>query len=344
MKQLYCGKVLTMAEPLLAEAVLVEDGFISAVGAKSELLNGFDGEVIYFDGILMPSFIDAHSHFTMTASQSLQCDLRGARSLAEVAESVRAYIKELNISAGEWVVANCYDHTAFDVPISPKLSEIDAICPDNPLILRHSSAHMLVANTAAIRLAGITLDDADSDPSNIFAKDGKLTGCLKEGAMSRVTRLVPQNSVERIFSAYIKTAKMYASNGITTVQDGFISDKTLQIYRLLNENGGLDVDLVAYVGGAGNYKRVKDEFDSFNKLDSLTIGGIKSILDGSPQLRTAWVREPYVTEPTCYHQTVKDEALVNAFKTAADNSTQPLVHCNGDAAIEQFLRCLQFPL
>ncbi len=340
MRKLFCGKVLTLADPLYAEAVLVEDGNISAVGSKEELLCGFNGEIINFDGLLMPSFIDAHSHFTMTAAQASQCDVRGCRSLDEVTDAVRDYIFKYGIKSGEWVIANNFDHAAFEIPHDPALGEIDRISPDNPLILRHSSSHMLIANSLALDLAGVTLDDAKSSPSNIIVKNGKLTGCLKEGAMGRVTKLVPPNSVERIFSCFNKTAQMYCSNGITTVQDGYIGEKNIELYRLLNESGGLDIDLIGYVGGSGNYGRLKDKFDEFNKLDTVSIGGIKALLDGSPQLRTAWVRKPYVTENTCYHQMVNDEALINAFRIAADNRTQILVHCNGDAAVEQFLRCL----
>lgn len=341
MKQLYCGRVLTMSEPLYAEAVLVEDGIISAVGNKAELIKDFYGEVVEFDGLLMPSFIDAHSHFTMTASQASQCDLRGCLSLSEVSGRIRAYIDDFGIKEGEWVVANNFDHLAFSVPREPDLAEIDAICPNNPLILKHASAHMLIASPYALKISGITAESAANAPNNIIVKNGKLTGLLKEGAMSLVSKHVPQLTVERIFSSYKKTAERYASHGITTVQDGFIGERNLQLYRMLNDNGPLDIDLVGYIGGSGNYKRLKDEFDSFNKLQGLSIGGIKALLDGSPQLRTAWVREPYITEDTCYHPLVKDEALINAFKVTADHNTQLLVHCNGDAAVEQFLRCLE---
>ncbi len=341
MKKLFCGRVLTLADPLYAEAVLVEDGIITAVGKRSELINNFYGEIVEFEGVLMPSFIDAHSHFTMTAAQDSQCDVRGCTSLNDVASSVRAYISEHLIKNGEWVVANNYDHTAFEVPFEPDIEDIDRICPENPLILKHRSAHMLVANSLALKFAGITLEDAFSSPNNIILKNGKLTGCLKEGAMVRVTKFVPPNSVENIFESYKKTAEMYLSHGITTVQDGYVGNRNVELYRLLNDHGGLDIDLIAFIGGSGNYERLKEEFDSFNKLDSIRIGGIKALLDGSPQLRTAWVREPYVTDNTCYRQMVKDEALINAFRIAADNRTQLLVHCNGDAAVEQFLRCLE---
>lgn len=340
MKKLFCGKVLTMADPLYSDAVLVEDGIISAVGNKEELIRDFDGEIIELDGLIMPSFIDAHSHFTMTSSQFAQCDVRDCTSLADVVSRIRSYIADNCIKAGEWVVANNFDHTAFTTPAEPTLEDIDSICPYNPLILKHSSAHMLIANSVALRLADISSEEAAQSP-NIITKNGKLTGCLKEGAMGRVTKLVPPLTVERIFSYYEKTAKMYASYGITTVQDGYIGDRNLQIYRLLNQRGDLDVDIVAYIGGSGNYSRLKSEFDSFNRLDSLSIGGIKALLDGSPQLRTAWVREPYVVDGLCYKQTIEDEALIRAFKVAADNETQILVHCNGDAAVEQFLRCLE---
>lgn len=341
MKQLFCGKVLTMTDNLYAEAVLVDNGIISATGSRKELIKSFEGELIEFDGMLMPSFIDAHSHFTMTAGQSSQCDLRYCRSMEDVSVEVNKYILDNNLKKGEWVVANNFDHTSFDAPHEPDIEELDAICKEYPMMLRHSSAHMLLANSLALSLAGVTIDDSNESPSLIISRNSKLTGCLKEGAMGRVTRLIPINTVERIFSCYQKTASMYASHGITTVQDGYIGDRNLELYKLLNKHGGLDIDLIGYIGGSGNYRRLKDEFDSFNNIDSLRIAGIKAILDGSPQLRTAWVRKPYCTENTCYHPHVKDEALINAFKVAADNRTQILVHCNGDAAVEQFLRCLE---
>lgn len=341
MRVLYCGRILTIAEPLYAESMLVEDGYIVDVGNRNELSKRYpDADLVEFSGVMMPAFIDAHSHFSMNAGYMAQCDVRGAKSLAEVACRVRAYIDKKHIAPGEWIIANNYDHTVFDDVEPPKLSEIDAICPNNPLVLRHRSAHMIVANSAALNIGAVTEADADSSP-NFEIKDGKLTGCLKEGAAQRVTKHIPPQSVNQLFDAVTETCRFYTSRGITTVQDGGIGQRSLDLYKLINGVGELDVDIVAYISGSANYAPLKESFDSFNRMENFSVGGIKAFLDGSPQLRTAWVRKPYLTEDTCYRQSVSDDKLINAFCTAAKHNTQILVHCNGDAAIEQFLRCLE---
>ena len=112
----------------------------------------------------------------------------------------------------------------------------------------------------------------------------------------------------------------------------------LPIYQALEKQPWLKGDAVAYAG--------TEDYDRFSQVlpetGSLTLGGMKIFLDGSPQGRTAWMREPYADDPDYRgYGTMTDEAVISAMTAAGERSTQLLCHCNGDAASEQFLRCLE---
>ncbi|MBQ7010263.1 MAG: amidohydrolase [Clostridia bacterium] len=342
MSTIYCGKIITMADEGYAEALVVENGLIADVGAADEIKTKYpNSEIVALDGVLMPSFIDAHSHFTTTAVHASQAEVWDIDTPEGIRDKIREYIAEKNIQKGEWIIVNGYDHTILPGYVNPPLEFIDTICPDNPLALRHKSGHMAVYNSLALSIAGVTAETAAEDPENIELKDGKLTGCLKEGAAGRVGKFIPPATLELIYSGYKDTAKLYASYGITTVQEGNIGARNLELYKMLDKDGGVDLDIVAYIGGAVNFKKLNDAFDGTCPESKVRIGGIKMLLDGSPQLRTAWLREPYVGSNDCYKPSRTDEFVCNSFRIAAENKTQILVHCNGDAAIEQFLRCLE---
>ncbi len=338
MKTLYLGNILTMADPARAEALLEEDGVILAVGGRDELLReASDARIIYFDGTLMPAFIDAHGHFTQMAANASQASVYGARSVSDMRAMLESYIEERGVGAGEWIVANDYDQSLLPHFENPSIEEIDRLTPHNPLVLRHKSCHMALFNSAALDLVGIT---AETEDVNIEKKDGKLTGYLLEGAYSRAMARVPKLSLERIYDGFARTSQLYASYGITTVQDGFVGERNLDIYDMLVRDGGIPQDIIGYVGGGVAYEKLAPRYSKYKKDDRVRIGGIKFLLDGSPQLRTAWVREAYVGGDS-YRAHKTDEEVCDAFRAAARNKTQIIMHANGDAAIEQFLRCLE---
>ena len=338
----YNGTILTMAEPLYAEAVVVEDGMIVAVGDRESLLASCeDCEKIDLNGATMlPGFIDAHGHISSFASTYSQANARGINTYADLKAMVQRYIEENNIPKGEWVSVRAYDHTAFPGGKYLTLEEIDAIAPEHLLVIRHSSGHAGLLNTPAIAYFGITAEMGKENPEEIIVEDGKLTGCLKEGAFSSRSGKIPAAPFEQVLATHPSVQKYYAQNGITTAQEGYLSSRAIELYHALHKSGNLMLDIVPYAP-IRFYEQLLEKYKTLPADRKWPICGIKYFLDGSPQLRTAWTRQPYLGGSTYGLQIHTDEEVIEAFRFAADHHAQIITHTNGDGAAAQFLRCLE---
>lgn len=341
MKTLYCAKILTLASPLYAEAMLVEDGRILAVGRRSEICGTHTdiNEAIETNGVIMPSFIDCHGHFNSMAARRMQCSVRGADSVEQIAAGVAAFIEKMQISEGEWVTVSDYDENLLPERKHPTLSMLDSICPRNPLRIMHASGHAGLANSLALKLCGITADTPDPSGGEIGRTNGVPNGYLSESAMGICNKHVPNISIEDMRRGCIEAQKQYAAYGITTVQDGYLSSRMLDLYLDLAATGELKLDVVGYVP-VSSYEKLCEAYEGRCSCPRVRIGGIKTFADGSPQLKTAWVREPYL-DGSYGIPNRSDEAMLEGVRLAAKHNAQMLCHANGDAAVEQFLRAVE---
>ena len=337
----YGGKIITMAEPLYAEAVLVENGSILAVGSEAELRPMAETFVDLAGKTLLPGFVDAHGHLTEYATASLQVNLNGMANFTDIQNAVRQHIAEKNIPAGEWVVARNYEHNLFSDARILTMEEIDSIAPDHLLLIKHTSCHMGLVNSRVFEKFGITAQTPSPYGGKYVVENGKLTGCVEESACTAMRMRVPAPTLEKACEAHVKMQDHYASYGITTAQDGYLGSNMMEIYRWLIENDALKLDLIPYAH-IPHYERLMKLFHTLPKSPHLHLGGVKQFLDGSLPVRTAWLKQPYLGDDGAYcgHPNQPDEVIVNAFKRAAELNEQIIFHSNGDAANEQFLRCL----
>ena len=369
-----------------ADSVAVSDGRIIAVGSRQELSAQFPTfRVEDADGYLLPAFIDPHSHYTNLAMAELQIPLDGLSSEAQIEAAVNEYLSQNKPAAGEWLTARGYDNNNFPMARRLTLDFIDRLT-DNPLIICHKSGHVGYLNSEAMRRLGI--DGSTESPAGglIEKRNGQPTGYFEENAFIEYQKKIPLPGVERLSVAFERAQEIYAENGIATIQDGMIVREMSGIYRMLMGGGLQKLDLVAYAG-CGDYLELKRELfggsdvstnhelrdctdDSMNHMrrdctdgctnhmrrdctdgykNHIRLGGVKIFLDGSPQGRTAWMREPYLPDSSGVNDyrgygTMTDDEVVSAMRFAAENKTQLLAHCNGDAAAEQFLRCYEVVL
>ena len=361
-----------------SDSVAVSNGRILAVGSRQELSAQFPTfRVEDADGYLQPAFIDPHSHYTNLAMAQLQIPLDGLSSEAQIEAAVREYLSQNKPAPGEWLTARGYDNNNFPNARRLTLDFIDRLT-DNPLIICHKSGHVGYLNSAAMRR--LNIDGSTESPAGglIEKRNGQPTGYFEENAFIEYQKKIPLPTPERLTQAFERAQKIYAENGITTIQDGMIVREMSGIYRMLMGGGLQKLDLVAYAG-CGDYLELKRELFggtdccanqmrcdcSCDCSDGCTnhelrdctdgyknhirLGGVKIFLDGSPQGRTAWMREPYLPDDsgaTDYrgYGTMTDDEVVSAMRFAAENKTQLLAHCNGDAAAEQFLRCYEVVL
>ena len=320
------------------EALLVRRGRIEALGSRAALTALCpEAAAVDLEGAaLLPAFLDAHSHFTQVAYAQLQLSLRDVASDEALVEAVRAWPAQ----PGQWIQARDFDHNRFPGAKNPSLAVLDRAAPRNPLVIQHQSGHMGLLNTAALQALGITPQTPSPAGGRIEVVNGRLTGYLEENAFMDALKKLPPPDQSALFAAFEAAQQCYAARGITTVQDGMVVEDMFPLYEALLARGLLRLDLTAYVspdcleafrrrfpGHVGGYR------------GHLRLGGLKIFLDGSPQGRTAWVREPYVGGGQGYG-TMSDAAVTQAMELAGREGLQLLAHCNGDQAVAQFLRCL----
>lgn len=343
MKTLFWGGDIITMEQTEAQAVLVEDGVIQAVGEKEALcaIAGKDAVQIFLDGAtLMPSFIDAHSHITAVAASLRMVDLSGVKSIPQLLQQLRQ-----QGSAQEWLLAYGYDHNALKEKRHPTKGELDSVSRNRPILVTHRSGHMGVLNSAALHAAGIGEDAECPDGGVIGRTDtGELTGYLEEAAFMKATQKVPSPSEEVSCQLMEKAQKLYSSYGITTVQEGRVAEQEFNVLSAACQKGKLFLDIIGYL----DYFRTDQQgqskfFCEENRNGHFKIGGYKIFLDGSPQGRTAWMSTPYTGDERNYYgyPTHTDQEVLEAVSNCVQSRKQLLAHCNGDAAAAQLISAFE---
>lgn len=336
------GTVLTMEDELYARSVLVEDGIITAVGNREEFSKEMMAGAKQVDlagKTLMPAFIDSHSHFSACANSLLQAPLDEAVSFGEIQEEIRSFIERKKIPKGQWVLAKGYDHNLLKEGTYPDRSVLDEAALENPLVIQHKSGHVGVFNTMALKELGVTEHTQAPQGGMIEIRDGKLTGYMEENAFIRYIKEVPMPPIESLMDAYRRTQEIYASYGITTIQEGMMENLLVPLYRKILEEDLLKLDLVAFPDMKRRREILEQFPESIGAYDRhLKLGGYKIFLDGSPQSRTAWMRKPYQGEAAYRgYGTMTDDEVYRAVTDAVKENRQLLAHCNGDAACEQYI-------
>ena len=192
---LFNGKVFTVEKAMpWAQAVAVRDGKFIAVGTDVEVkkLIGSSTQAIDLQGkLVLPGFNDAHLHFANGGLYLLGIDLRPARDEKEFVCILKEYIKKL--PKGEWVTGGNWDHENWPSKKHPRKELIDAITADHPVLVSRLDGHMALANSLALKLAGITRDTPDPQGGEIVKdkKTGEPTGILRDNACDLVTAVIP---------------------------------------------------------------------------------------------------------------------------------------------------------
>ena len=344
MKTIYFGGPIYTMEPGSESpyAVLTEDSRISALLTEEEAAQVTDAHRVDLRGrTLLPGFIDAHSHFSGVAAELLQIDVDGCTSAEEIGRRVQHWIEENHPAADAFLTAAGYDHN--DLPECRHVTrwELDAYCPDHPLLVKHKSGHMGVFNSAALAWLGID-EDTPCPPGGAMGRDadGRLNGYMEEAALSVQVRRMPTIDLAAYMQSMKKAQQVYFSYGITTAQEGAIRNILPQLYAQGVEQKMFDIELIGYAD-----LNTMDKVEAFlpecrkGYAGNLRVAGYKIFLDGSPQGRTAWMRQPYRGGEADYvgYPMMEDEAVRDAVRRACREKVQILAHCNGDMACEQFL-------
>lgn len=255
---------------------------------------------------MIPGFVDAHRHIYGGIRVRNYANLSSppvgtVTSIGDIVAELRKLQERLKIPKGQWIVGWGYDPDLLAEKRHPTSHDLDAIFPDNPVAIMHASGHGGVLNSAALRLSKITATTKTPPGGLIARKPGtnEPAGLLFETAWFPVVFSLPQPTEADLLEALERTQQFYASNGITTVQDGKSTAEFVQFIRKAAAQNRLYLDVVL-LPGVFKVDDAKEtiEGETFGSYDHrLKLGGIKIILDGSPQDKTAFMTKPYLTGP-----------------------------------------------
>ncbi|MCX7285217.1 MAG: amidohydrolase [Novosphingobium sp.] len=349
------GKVITVDKAFAVKsAVAVKDGRIVAVGGKEIGRKWKAARTIDLKGrTLMPGFIDAHLHLKGVSHRSIEPDK--ARSITELGAMVAAKARELG--PGEWVAGSGWDEALLAEKRNPTRADLDAIAPDNPVVLVRAGAHSAVGNSLALKLAGI--DAATPDPDGGLIErgaDGVPNGMIRERT-DLLLRLVPADSAEQMRPSYVRALKDLLALGITSFMEAWttIDDEpvergglaggggnavrghTFRQLRTIYDQQGEDLPRATlYIMYPGAERLKKFPHHTGFGDDRLKLGPIgESAYDGGFTGPTARTSKDYKGQPGFRGTTFMTEhALQEMVDTSARLGWQLGIHAIGDEAID----------
>jgi hypothetical protein len=341
------GAVRTMDDTQpRAEAVAITGNRIVAVGSTSEIrgLGGARTRVIDAGGkTVLPGFNDAHVHWLMGGFSITNVDLRDAKSSEEFARRIGDFAKTL--PKGRWILEGSWDHENWPGAPLPTRQMIDALTPQNPVFVNRLDGHMALANSLALKLAGVTKDTKDV-PGGLIVRDanGEPTGVLKDAAMSLVEKVVPPPSWEEKLGAARAATEHAASLGVTSVQDMSTSDD-IGLYQYLLERGELKTRIYGMRSIVSWETLARTGVRAAFGSDWLRIGGLKGFADGSLGSSTAFFFEPYNDTPNTrgllFDQMLPEGTMLKRVEGADKAGLQVMIHAIGDEANKTILDLFQ---
>ena len=313
-----------------AEAIAIKDGRFIAVGTTSELMKIYDAEnnIDVGSKTIVPGLIDAHCHFYGLGLSEQKVKLEGTKSFDEVLQRTVAFQKEKNVS---YITGRGWDQNDWEVKEFPTKDKLDELFPDTPVAIRRIDGHALLANQAAIDLAGVTVNTPFSG-GDILKKDGKLTGIFIDNPMGLIGSKIPEPSLRESVQALKDAEKICLEHGLTTVNDAGLTRKAIELIDSLQLAGELKIRVYAM---ASAYKQNLDYYlnKGITKTDRLNVRSFKVYGDGALGSRGAAMRKPYSDKPGHYGALVNTpENLKEIAERIADSEFQMNTHAIGDSA------------
>src|SRR5437868_2915647 len=326
-----------------AQAVAIHGNGIVAVGSTRTIrsLAGAHTKVIDAKGrLVLPGFNDAHVHFMSGGFQLSSVDLRDANTPQEFAERIRDFAAKL--PKGRWITGGDWDHERWPDAKLPAKELIDRYTPDTPVFVNRLDGHMALANSLALKLAGVTRETKDP-PGGVIVRDPKTdepTGILKDAAQSFVWKVIPASSFEEKLAAARAATNHAASLGVTSVQD-MSAGADVSVYQALLDRGELKNRIYA-VWPLPRWERlaltgVRGHFGSA----MLRTGGLKGFADGSLGSTTALFFQPYNDAPNTSgissDEMFPEGAMLERVRGADQADLQVIIHAIGDRANDNIL-------
>jgi predicted amidohydrolase YtcJ len=324
------------AKRTVARSMAILNGKIVAIGSVADMkpLIGSRTRVIDAGGkTVIPGFNDAHVHFMETGYQLASVDLRDAKTPQEFVERIRAFAAKL--PKGRWMTGGQWDHENWTPNNLPTAALIDAATPDNPVFINRLDGHMSLANSLAMKLAGVDKTVKDVAGGEIVRDaSGNPTGIFKDAAASYIEKVIPLASFEQRLEAAQAATDHAAAVGVTSVQDMSANGTEIGVYQELLRRGTLKTR-VYNCSPLGDYKRWANTGARHAFGDPmLRVGCLKGYADGSLGSTTAWFFDPYLDAPNSTGLAMAD--VTTTMRQDIENSDkaglQVRIHAIGDRA------------
>ena len=319
-----------------ADAMAVNGDTIAAIGSRDDIAPwiGDSTQVIRVpDGqLITPGFIDSHTHFVEGGFRLSSVQLRDALTKEEFVKRIADYAK--TVPAGTWIMGGDWDNQNWGGEL-PEKTWIDDVTPNHPVWINRLDGHMSLANSAALKAAGISDQVKDVPGGAIERKKGKPTGIFKDNAMTLIDRAVPPASPEQEDRALDAAMNYVAARGVTSAHN-------MSGYWSAFERARAQNRMITRIYAGASIDRWR-ELDAKIKKEGrgdawLRFGNLKQFVDGSLGSHTAAFFKPFADAPndSGFFLTPPDE-LYRGIKSADSAGLHLMVHAIGDKGIRTLL-------
>jgi len=308
--------------------VIDDDGKVEQLIQRTEELGRpVEREIDGGGRTLLPGLIDAHGHVMGLGFSALQLDLTGTKSLSEFQQRLKAYA-EANPQA-RWIVGRGWNQELWPNKRFPTATDLDTAVSDRPVVLTRIDGHALVANSAAMRAAGVT-------PTTKAPSGGRIeNGLFVDAAMPLIEEKIPDPRPTDYDAALAKAQEAMLANGLTAVADMGTSKEDWAAMQRAGTQGQLTVRVMSYAAGLDAKPEVWSNWLFGERLHGV---GIKLYADGALGSRGAWLKRPYADKPDTHGlRFLTNAELHKQANEASARGYQVAVHAIGDAANEQVI-------
>ena len=326
--------------PQRGQAILVVDGVIREVGPANDIRRANPGARVVDAGnaTILPGLVDAHAHLYGLGLSLETVNLMETTSFDEVLERVRA--RAATAKPGEWIMGRGWDQNDWPVKEFPSAAAVDAVVADRPVWLRRVDGHAAIANTAAMRAAGITRDTVDPEGGRIIRDaNGNPTGVFVDAAMDLIERVEPPVTFDQRKRRVAAAAQRIAQDGLTGIHDAGADNDTIRAVRELVDEGRFPIRVYTMLGDDAALLR---EWFGRGPLNDhggrLTVRSVKLYADGALGSRGAALLAPYSDDPgNSGLMIATPEHIADVSRRAKTAGFQVNTHAIGDRGVRNVL-------
>ncbi len=318
-----------------AESAAVKDGRFIATGSNKEIARKYiAGTTLDMEGrFVYPGLIDPHCHFYGYGYSLINADLVGLRSFGEIIETIKLHNNEF---PSEWILGHGWDQNLWPSQEFPDKNQLDRVFPDKPVLLTRIDGHAAIANSEALRRAGVNRETT-TPGGELIKEDGELTGMLIDNAIELVRKHVPAPEYEEKVAALMNAQNNCFAVGLTSLGDAGLDRDIIMLMDSLQKSGDLKMRIYAMINPT------PENFESFMKkgvykTEHMNIRSVKLFADGALGSRGARMIEEYSDDPGNYGLLLETpEYLRDISQKAWENGYQVNTHCIGDSAVRLML-------